>query len=456
MKIKHKINTNPFASSTKAYHHSILLINLIQLLLGCSLVIVVKISRIVIYPGHDYFIFTFYCILYKLLQTRKDSVLQDLAVLTPLTFLAYLLTTNSGGSVFESTSILLNYFLLILPLSLICFAVILLTSNLSLVVILTLSSCISYLMRWGKFLVSLICIISISMVLIQIGIYQEKSSLNTRPHTSTSNVNENTKITHELHLSFGSQCDRGHKYIHFRDTLGHNNRTNNVIKATESGEKRPCILSSLHSPVIDVNNNKSRDIARSDIKTNNTSDKLSDELHKSKYGEDSFTFKHSDHLSGTDKVDKAFKYEYFEQENTNNLESTKDCDNSATDDHDDYLVFDSVLESDGHCSLDILDISNENSLVKSFYQLNILFHRLFPIFPAHTPIFQLKRVSLMGFTHLCLYLPGSQLSFVNLGIINESSEEKNCQCDTNKNKPDVFYHVNDLFSKLSQYVSSLF
>ena len=118
------------------------------------------------------------------------------------------------------------------------------------------------------------------------------------------------------------------------------------------------------------------------------------------------------------------------------------------------------MDASGDCSAEVTDMSDSSLLVRNFVQVNHFFNRIFPSFPNYTP-FQLKRISLLGFSHLCLSLPGSEVSLVNLGEENENGSKvregkgESCQCNGKPNHSlvDMF---SSIIAKLNNFVWSCF
>eukprot|EP00092_Neocalanus_flemingeri_P030052 GFUD01032628.1.p1 GENE.GFUD01032628.1~~GFUD01032628.1.p1 ORF type:complete len:756 (+),score=148.53 GFUD01032628.1:340-2607(+) len=136
----------------------------------------------------------------------------------------------------------------------------------------------------------------------------------------------------------------------------------------------------------------------------------------------------------------------------------KECQEESNPHSNDYFIFSSEFDSDGHCSVEALDLSDSNFLLKNFVQLNHFFHNIFSSFPSYLP-FKLKKISLLGFSHLCLILPGSEVSLINLGLAEEiganSSKGKKCNCEGNS-KETIMHRLSIVFMDVKKLVLSMF
>merc|ERR1719483_2038302 len=157
-----------------------------------------------------------------------------------------------------------------------------------------------------------------------------------------------------------------------------------------------------------------------------------------------------DDLSNGDKFEETLNPQKLIKEESNYPKGTKSQNN-------DYLIFSSQFDSNGHCSVEALDVSESSFLLKNFFQLNNLFKNIFPIFPSYLP-FQLQKISLLGFSHICLSLPGSEVSLINLGLTEEkginNSNENKCNCEP-KNEESIMHHFSNAFKNFKNFFLSL-
>merc|ERR1712179_628220 len=150
---------------------------------------------------------------------------------------------------------------------------------------------------------------------------------------------------------------------------------------------------------------------------------------------------------------------YNENTNHDNIEAKI----SVHEEHkekDGYFVLSSELNSSGHCSIEVTEKSNWNFLMNNFIQLNQLIRKILPRIPSYKP-FQLKKISLLGFSHLCLSLPGSEVSLINLGeeedTSSNASAEKGESCECNdKQSGSLTNKLSSLLTEFGNIVMSYF
>jgi len=158
-------------------------------------------------------------------------------------------------------------------------------------------------------------------------------------------------------------------------------------------------------------------------------------------------------INSMETTSKKINYEHLNEKANDmlleeNLKDEIDC-FSENDPEEAFLVLDADADQEGSCTVDILDISQKNSFVKNFLQLNIFFHSLFPNLPNFLSTFRVKKVTLLGFSHLCLHLPGSKVSLVNLGIYKEEKRKG----ASNTGKDWIANHHETFFFRVKQSVS---
>ena len=64
-------------SKHKTFHYTYLVVNLVQMLVCFTLIAILRISKVSLFPGQDYSLVCFYFFIVKTLQLRQESLLQD-------------------------------------------------------------------------------------------------------------------------------------------------------------------------------------------------------------------------------------------------------------------------------------------------------------------------------------------------------------------------------------------
>eukprot|EP00090_Calanus_glacialis_P046806 TRINITY_DN9370_c0_g1_i4.p1 TRINITY_DN9370_c0_g1~~TRINITY_DN9370_c0_g1_i4.p1 ORF type:complete len:781 (-),score=158.05 TRINITY_DN9370_c0_g1_i4:42-2384(-) len=140
----------------------------------------------------------------------------------------------------------------------------------------------------------------------------------------------------------------------------------------------------------------------------------------------------------------------------NNM-NVNNCQEESNQQDNNYFIFKSELDSSDQCSVEALDMSESNFLLKNFVQFNHFFNKIFPSFPSYLP-FQLKKISLLGFSHLCLSLPGSEVSLINLGVTEEKggnlSNGGKCNCEE-KSQGNMAHQFSVFIVNLKKFFTSL-
>ena len=91
-------------SKPQTFKNNLLIVNLVQTLVSFALISTLKMTKISIFPGHDYVIICFCFLIMKILQLRIESLFQDTVGLLPLLLLISSLSSNSAGSILQSSS----------------------------------------------------------------------------------------------------------------------------------------------------------------------------------------------------------------------------------------------------------------------------------------------------------------------------------------------------------------
>jgi len=162
---------------------------------------------------------------------------------------------------------------------------------------------------------------------------------------------------------------------------------------------------------------------------------------------------------GGDNEEHIDLFNYSENTNHENI-GAKISVHEEHKDKDGYYVLSSELNSSGHCSIEVTEMSNWNFLMNNFIQLNQLIRKILPRIPSYKP-FQLKKISLLGFSHLCLSLPGSEVSLINLGeeedrSSNASAEKgESCECNE-KQSGSLTNKLSSLLTEFGKIVMSYF
>merc|ERR1719320_990790 len=124
-------------------------------------------------------------------------------------------------------------------------------------------------------------------------------------------------------------------------------------------------------------------------------------------------FSQNTEISGDDDAEKCNNLPSYIENTIHNKDGESISVHEENKNEEKYYVLSSEVTSSGHCSVEVTDMSNWSFLLIKFAQLNQLFRQILPSVPSYKP-FQLKKISLLGFSHLCLSLPGSEVSLINL------------------------------------------
>jgi len=488
LEIRVKINHRAkqiLLTKTQTFQSKLLVVNLIHMLIGFVLISTIKISKVPVYPGQDYCLLSFYCFIFKVLQMRRETVLPDtLGVLSFLMVLSFLIF-NSTGSMLQSSSLVLNWLLFFLPFPALGTAFVSISSaflNLSSTSLLSVISNVTAVfvvisVRKPK---SIYIFLTIFLSFKYIGQLQ----VNPNWYTSNSGVNLDfqetfvIKILKEVEVMENNNsgqlnesqiqiytCPNNDEYKYFTDfnqthsriTLSHLSSEFVIIEETENKN---------------ISEQKHKDLKDEHwkIESEMSCQLLENLTHcyprKKLYLVEQYfdKMKHTNIVAVNDRSTSAEEYKTSllkdPVDNNHNCEHVSVTNSSLTPDdskahefvdnptnyildtgskkstnENDYFIYTSVVDKQGHCTVEALEISDENFLFKNFVQLNQFFYSIFPNIAYVNP-FQLKKISLLGFSHICLSLPVTEVSLINLGLTSEKeaniSEGGSCNCDKNK------------------------
>lgn len=499
VKINHRAK-KILLSKTKTLQNNILLVNLVQLLVSCVLISTLKMSKTIIFPGQDYSFLCFACLIMKILQLRKETFFQDSVGILSLLMLTSLLIVQTSGSIFQSSSIFFNWLLFFLPFPVISTAFVIVTRVfieifpvLSSFSVISSLSAVFILISLKKFRITfviLLVLLALKMIIqlklsqhslenkkqeyerknnpgeIIVSSYKKKnisiyesmlyhkdldikgfekkrklfskyenicpSIIKEIKPTILLNVNLKKEASEQIKLlNVCLQMEISHVFYYCDKDEGTN------LQVVLDHQKRN-VLENLIDVVKHVNETKeleevsiSTDVTPGDQKLKQVTSIPDD-------------------LSNGDKFEETLNPQKLIKEESNYPKETKSQNN-------DYLIFSSQFDSNGHCSVEALDVSESSFLLKNFFQLNNLFKNIFPIFPSYLP-FQLQKISLLGFSHICLSLPGSEVSLINLGLTEEkginNSNENKCNCEP-KNEESIMHHFSNAFKNFKNFFLSL-
>jgi len=465
-------------SKHKTFHYTYLVVNLVQMLVCFTLIAILRISKVSLFPGQDYSLVCFYFFIVKTLQLRQESLLQDSFGLLPLALLSSSLFLNTSGSIFQASSIFLNGVLFVLPFPAFITAFIVVVQVtlqvFSLVSLYSVLSCAITLFVLISLKVSKsYCVIIILLCALRFTTFPSDSYVNDRhiiKYSSSLKIsNESIPLVNTFHASTGyvksGQSGRVLKNFSGDDTryeftqklwnLEIKEEGTTTSDACNDGTITHGIQTDLLKPW--VNDTKTGgETYKTGFKQQNSEPDYQFVGNEKEIMTVVVTSQNSESSSGGDDEEHIDLLNYNENKNHDNGDVTI----SEHKDEDGYYVLSSELNSSGHCSIEVTDKSNWNFFLSNFIQLNQLFRKILPRFPSHKP-FQLKKISLLGFSHLCLSLPGSEVSLINLGEEEDRSGnacgEKGESCHCNENLIcSLTYKFSSLLTECRNFVMSYF
>ena len=523
-------------SKPQSFKNNLLVVNLVQMLLSFALLSTLKMSKLSIFPGHDYLIICFCFLIMKILQLRIESLFPDTVGLLPILLLISSLSANSAGSILQSSNMLLNWILFFLPFPVTATAFVSsipamseISSMFSLFSVISCASAvfvlISLKMSRSFFFAILLLILALRCRIpdfelrlkstAPLGVEDKAAPTTKYPFSSFDKENDLTGENWSRNLTISRNITFVRRSMSIEDgnRLPESNASSlevhdwdwdvrlNINLGGNAFEycdvnfgippKYPEIsdvcfeddrnISDNHEPVIPdavVNyDNKTGDqdlvkILRPDLKEIVFVKKNCD-INNIETNSQEILMNASDiPTPGDDENDVLKEEKLLEYHNSKaNLESVSeppdtseevpvdvdDCPEENNMKDEDYIILSSELDNSGQCSVEAADLSESNFLMKNFVQFNQYFHNVFPSFPSFKP-FQLKKISLLGFSHLCLSLPGSEISLINLGVADEKginrSNEKRCDSE-GKPGGNMINQFSILVASLKKFVLSL-
>jgi len=510
-------------SKPQTFKNNLLIVNLVQMLVSFALISTLKMTKISIFPGHDYVIICFCLLIMKILQLRIESLFQDTVGLLPLLLLISSLSSNSAGSILQSSSMLLNWILFFLPFPVTATAfvssiqaILKISSMFSLFSVTSCASAVFVLISLKMSRSFFFAIILLGILALRCRIPDSELSLKfttplediVTPSTNTggkggsnSTISRNVPIVRlsrpfedgiRLPDSNASSLEVQYWDVYLKINLGDafeycdisfgispEYRENSAFEYCDMCFEDDRKISDNHQPVfpdaVKIYKNKTGDqdlvkILRANLKeivfVNKNCDNNNIEINSPGPVFDIPT-------PGDDE-----NYDLLKEENLLEYHTSKsnhegvsepthaseevpiEVNNCPEENHiqdDDYFILSSELDNSGQCSVEAADLSESNFLMKNFVQFNQYFHNVFPSFPSFKP-FQLKKISLLGFSHLCLSLPGSEISLINLGVADEKginrSNEKRCDSE-GKPGGNMINQFSLIVASLKKFVLSL-
>jgi len=470
-------------SKHETFKNNNLVVNLVQMLVCFTLIAILRMSKVNIFPGHDYSLVCFYFFLIKTLQLRRESIFQDSFGLLPIALLSSSLYFNTSGSIFQVSSMFLNRVLLFLPLPafIIAFFVVAQATLhvISLVSPYSVLSCASALfvlislkVPKAYFIVIILFWALISMTLPSYSCLKDVRIINYSAsfklsHETIPNVNtfhaDSTKYKKSAQAGriarnfSGDICyEIARKLrileLHKEDSkMSDDCNYGNIIYRNQTALLEPW-----------VNNNKTGDELFKTGVEHFHYERINYEKQLSAAEKENMTVSLSSQnteISGGDDDEKYIDLlSYYE--NTIHDDGESISVHEELKNEDKYYVLSSELNTSGHCSVEVTDMSNWSFLLNKFAQLNQLFRQILPSVPSYKP-FQLKKISLLGFSHLCLSLPGSEVSLINLGEEEDKSSNasegngESCQCKE-KRSDSVITRLSTFITEFGSVVMSYF
>jgi len=464
-------------SKQKTFKDNLLVLNLVQLLVSFALITISKMFKVNIYPGTDYSLLCFYCLTIKILSLRSECVLCDMVGVVPLLLLVSTLHTHhSTGSILQALSSVINWGIFFLPVPAIAAAVVSVWQVTA--EFFSVSSLFSVISCASAVFVLITLKSSRSTFVILIFLLALKYTIPSASEYSFKSIKDDFRPKHDSSENFGDLSILGDTIDTFillnEDIeLPASNNSYSVKTCVEKFAPRCSQDSVLECSKV---NNQPGDNKNSlvhhlvTIIENKTGDQIfpdtssvfpvnSESLPDNRILGDVSSLKESDVMLNKSEniIDSNHESDYSSALSllANFASSTVNTEDTEEEESD-YLIQEAELDSSGQCSVQVLDLSQSNFIVKNFVRLNKLFHNIFPSFPSYEP-FQLKKISLLGFSHLCLSLPGSEVSLISLGQTTErgtnNSRRKNCDCEHTKDSLVIFFST--LVNKFKKFVWSL-
>jgi len=445
----------------EAFKNNNLVVNLVQMLVCFTLIAILRMSKVNIFPGRDYSLVCFCFFFIKTLQLRRESFFQDLFGLLPIALLSSSLYLNTFGSIFQVSSMFLNRVLFLIPLPAFIIAFFVVTQStlhvISLVSPYSVLSCVSALfvlislkVPKAYFIVIILFWALISMTLPS---YSCLKDFRIIKYSASSKLSHETihcvDIFHADSIEFKKSAQAGQIARNFSGDIRYvlaNKLRNLELQKEDSNMNDDCNDGSIvywnQTALLEpwVKNNKTGDETFKTGVEHSLYERINDEKQLSGGVEENMTVDSSSQNTVTPGDDDAEKYIDLPSCNENTIHD-KDGESISVHEEnqneDKYYVLSSEVTSSGHCSVEVTDMSNWSFFLNKFVQLNQLFRQILPSVPSYKP-FQLKKISLLGFSHLCLSLPGSEVSLINLGEEEDKSSNESegngesCQCNASQ------------------------
>eukprot|EP00090_Calanus_glacialis_P046805 TRINITY_DN9370_c0_g1_i1.p1 TRINITY_DN9370_c0_g1~~TRINITY_DN9370_c0_g1_i1.p1 ORF type:complete len:584 (-),score=106.39 TRINITY_DN9370_c0_g1_i1:42-1793(-) len=554
VKINHRAK-RILLSKPQTFKNNILVVNLVQMLVSFALISTVKMSKVSIFPGHDYLIFCFCCFSMKILQLRKESLFLDTIGLLPLLLLISSLIT-SVGSILQSSSIFFNWILFFLPFPVIATAfvsisvsILEISSIFSLFSVISTASALFVMISVKKFrsIVVLLALLLALKYMLKSDLKQDWKSKNleeTNSHKIKSPIFEYEKepdftgenwksnpikysnislktsqkevlegqlknsayipVSKTPHLvdvclkfkpgnalylsdkdpqdkSFGGEEVIDMYYAGENELVNDNleyevvpnaaliysdNKTGdeNLVEPSDNGIDEVFYDNFIHGSDVE-NQCKNNNFVGKNQSSSPTTGKSTPSDNSNEILEEKVLLENHDHdinfnlVKVTDEIrpeDETPEESKSSKVPKNNM-NVNNCQEESNQQDNNYFIFKSELDSSDQCSVEALDMSESNFLLKNFVQFNHFFNKIFPSFPSYLP-FQLKKISLLGFSHLCLSLPGSEVSLINLGVTEEKggnlSNGGKCNCEE-KSQGNMAHQFSVFIVNLKKFFTSL-